>query len=114
MTRLTLGVNPQNAVLVTNLNWQLENALLYYTRWQRRDIPWVRLPDVELHFPFLVRDNEAISRDIVMDAYAARDVVTALRTPVSASAGSDAARRPISSRRSSALCPQARRTCCAC
>ena len=77
VTRLTLGVNPQTAVLVTDLNWQLENALLYYSRWQRRDIPWVRLPDVEPHFPFLVRDNEAISRDIVMDSYSARDVVAA-------------------------------------
>jgi len=71
VTRLTLGVNQQNAVLVTDLNWQLENALLYFTRHQRRDIAWVRLPDVMLHFPFLVRDNEAISRDIVMDSNAA-------------------------------------------
>jgi hypothetical protein len=52
VTRLTLGINPQSGVLVTNLNWQLENALLYYSRWQRRDIPWVRLPDVEPHFRF--------------------------------------------------------------
>jgi transmembrane protein TMEM260 (protein O-mannosyltransferase) len=77
VTRLTLGVNQQNSVLVTNLNWQLENALLYFTRSQRRDIAWVRLPDVMLHFPFLVRDNEAISRDIVMDSYAAHDVTGA-------------------------------------
>ncbi len=70
-------MNQQNAVLVTDLNWQLENALLYFTRYQRRDIAWVRLPDVMLHFPFLVRDNEAISRDIVMDSYAARDVTGA-------------------------------------
>jgi hypothetical protein len=70
-------VNPQTGVLVTDLNWQVENALLYYSRWQRRDIPWVRFSDVELHFPFLVRDNEAISRDIVMDSYSARDVVAA-------------------------------------
>ena len=75
--RLTLGVTPQSSVLVTNMNWQLENALLYYSRWERRDIPWVRLPDVEQHFPFLVRDNEAISRDVVMDAYSARELVSA-------------------------------------
>ena len=77
VTRLALGVNPQSGVLVTNLNWQLENALLYYSRWQRRDIPWVRLPDVELHFPFLVRDNEAISRDMILDSYSAREIVSA-------------------------------------
>jgi hypothetical protein len=92
VTRLTLGASPQNAVLVTNLNWQVENALLYYTRWQRRDVPWVRLPDVQLHFPLLVRDNEAISRDLILDAYSARDIVAAFgplfplqRDPISAS-----------------------------
>jgi Protein O-mannosyl-transferase TMEM260-like len=92
VTRLALGVNPTSAVLVTELNWQLENALLYYTRWQRRDVPWVRLPDVQPHFPFLVRDNEAISRDMILDAYSARDVVAAFgplfplqRDPISAS-----------------------------
>jgi 4-amino-4-deoxy-L-arabinose transferase-like glycosyltransferase len=77
VTRLAFGVNPQSAVLVTDLNWQLENALLYYSRWQRRDLPWVRLPDVQLHFPFLVRDNEAISRDTLLDSYSAREVVSA-------------------------------------
>ena len=93
VTRLALGANPQRAVLVTDLNWQLENALLYHTRWQQRDVPWVRLPDVELHFPLLVRDNEAISRDMILDAYSARDVVAAFgplfplqRDPISASA----------------------------
>jgi hypothetical protein len=92
VTRLALGVNPQSAVLVTDLNWQVENALLYYTRWQRRDVPWVRMPDVQLHFPLLVRDNEAISRDMLLDAYSARDVVASFgplfpmqRDPISAS-----------------------------
>jgi 4-amino-4-deoxy-L-arabinose transferase-like glycosyltransferase len=92
VTRLALGANPQSAVLVTDLNWQLENALLYHTRWQRRDVPWVRLPDVQLHFPLLVRDNEAISRDLILDSYSARDVVAAFgplfrlqRDPISAS-----------------------------
>jgi hypothetical protein len=92
VTRLTLGATPRSAVLVTDLNWQVENALLYYTRWQRRDVPWVRLPDVEPHFPFLVRDNEAISRDMILDAYSARNVVAAFgplfplqRDPIGAS-----------------------------
>ena len=92
VTRLALGANPQSAVLVTDLNWQLENALLYYTRFGRRDVPWVRLPDVQLHFSMLVRDNEAISRDLILDAYSARDVVASFgplfpmqRDPISAS-----------------------------
>jgi hypothetical protein len=75
--RLALGVEPQSSILVTDVNWQLENALLYHSRWERHDIPWVRLSEVALHFPFLVRDNQAISRDVVLDRYAARDVVAA-------------------------------------
>jgi hypothetical protein len=77
VTRLSLGVTPRSSILVTDLNWQLENALLYYNRWIRPDLPWIRLPDVQLHFPFLVRDNEAIARDVVLDGYAARDVAAA-------------------------------------
>ena len=77
VSSVALGASPQSAVLVTDLNWQVEHALLYYTRWQRRDVPWVRLPDVQLHFPFLARDNEAISRDLLLDSYSARDVVAA-------------------------------------
>jgi hypothetical protein len=74
---LTFGLNQQNAVLLTDLNWQIENALLYFTRYERRDVAWARLPDVMLHFPFLVRDNQAISRDVSLDAAAAREVVAA-------------------------------------
>jgi len=77
VTRMALGINPQTGVLVTNMNWQVENALLYYSRWARHDVPWVRLPDVELHFPFLVRDNEAISRDVILDRYSAGEIVSA-------------------------------------
>jgi hypothetical protein len=77
VTRMALGINPQTGVLVTNMNWQVENALLYYSRWERHDVPWVRLPDVELHFPFLVRDNEAISRDVILDRYSAGEIVSA-------------------------------------
>ena len=77
VTRLALGVTPRSSILVTGMSWQLENALLYYNRWVRPDVPWIRLPDVQLHFPFLVRDNEAIARDVVVDRYAAHDIVTA-------------------------------------
>jgi outer membrane lipoprotein carrier protein len=77
VARLSLGVTPRASILVTDLNWQLENALLYYNRWVRPDVGWIRLPEVQLHFPFLVSDNRAIGRDVVLDGYAARDVVAA-------------------------------------
>lgn len=77
IARLALGISDQNAVLVSQMNWQLENVLLYVTRYQRPELAWVRLGDVLPHFPFLVEDNHAISRDLVMTAEAASDVAAA-------------------------------------
>ena len=62
------------------MDWQLENVLLYSARYDRRNLAWVRLDDSRLHFPFLVRDNLAESRDIVLTADAANDVVAAYAT----------------------------------
>ena len=75
--RLLLGVDEQNAVLVSNLNWEQENGLLYVARYGRRDVSWVRLLDVMPHFPFLVRDNLGIGRDVVLTADAAAAMVSA-------------------------------------
>jgi hypothetical protein len=74
---LTRGLSDRNAVLVEQLDWQLENVLLYMGRYERRDLAWTRLGDVLPHFPFLVEDNHAIGRDIVLSAGAAADVVSA-------------------------------------
>jgi hypothetical protein len=75
--RLLLGVDERQALLISNLAWDQENALLYATRVTHRDVAWVRLFDVMPHLPFLVRDNMAIGRDIVLTAGAAAAVVAA-------------------------------------
>ena len=77
ITRLTLGVSERDSLLVSEMNWQLENVLLYMGRYERHDLAWVRLADVLPHFPFLVEDNHQISRDLVMTAEAAAGVVAA-------------------------------------
>jgi hypothetical protein len=77
LARLAEGVDARNAVLVSKMDWQVENVLLYSSRYARRDLVWVRLDEVLLHFPFLVRDNMAASRDVVLTADAARSVVAA-------------------------------------
>ena len=77
LAQLAEGVDAQNGLLVSKMDWQLENVLLYSARYDRRNLSWVRLDDVLLHFPFLVRDNLAESRDIVLTADAAKDVVAA-------------------------------------
>lgn len=77
LSHLAEGVDGQNALLVSKMDWQLENVLLYSARYDRRGLAWVRLDDTRLHFPFLVRDNLAESRDIVLTADAAKEVVAA-------------------------------------
>jgi hypothetical protein len=77
LAHLAEGVDARNALLVSKMDWQLENVLLYASRYDRRDLAWVRLDDVMPHFPFLVRDNRAESRDLVLTADAAKGVVSA-------------------------------------
>ena len=77
LAHLAQGVNARSALLVSKMDWQLENVLLYSSRYQRHDLAWVRLDDVLLHLPFLVRDNLAASRDLVLTADAAAAVVSA-------------------------------------
>jgi hypothetical protein len=68
ITRLTFGLDERSTLLATDLNWQLENALLYETRYRLPQVAWTRLSDVMLHFPLLVQDNHAGGRDVVVTA----------------------------------------------
>jgi hypothetical protein len=74
---LSLGISERDALLVSQLNWQIENVLLYTQRHLRPDLAWVRLGDVMSHWPFLVEDNHRIGRDLVLTPQAAADVVAA-------------------------------------
>jgi hypothetical protein len=77
IARLTLGLGEDDALLVSDMNWQLENVLLYTSRWVRQDLAWIRMGDVLPHWPFLVDDNRGIGRDIVLTPRAAAGVVAA-------------------------------------
>lgn len=77
IARLTMGLDERDALLVTHLNWQVENALLYETRYRLRHVAWVRLPDVFLHLPLLVADNHAAGRDVVLTSAAIPQVIGA-------------------------------------
>jgi hypothetical protein len=74
---LTLGIGERDALFVSQMNWQLENVLLYTGRYLRPDLAWTRLGDVMAHWPFLVEDNQRIGRDVVVNAQAAADIVGA-------------------------------------
>ena len=94
LAHLAEGLNARSALLVSKMDWQLENVLLYSARNDRRDLAWARLDDVLLHFPFLVRDNLAESRDLALTADAAGVSLRRMRQCVSAGARSGPGPRP--------------------
>ncbi len=62
---LTHGLG-DDALLVADVNWQLDNGLDYYTRHVRPELNIVRARDAALTLPFLLRDNASAGREIVM------------------------------------------------
>jgi hypothetical protein len=80
VARVAAGVDDTNAVLLSDMDWQSENALLYSARYERRQLAWRRLGEVLPHFPFLVTENHAIGRDIVVAGNAAARVTAAYGT----------------------------------
>jgi hypothetical protein len=77
VARIATGLDDSNAVLLSDMEWQSENALLYSARYERPRLAWTRLADVMLHLPLFVRDNRAIGRDVVLSARAATEVAAA-------------------------------------
>jgi hypothetical protein len=77
IAQLTLGISDPDAMLVSQMNWQLENVLLYIARYRRPDLTWTRLGDVLPHFPFLLADQRAIAREVVLTSDAAAEVAAA-------------------------------------
>lgn len=75
--RLATGVDEGRAVLLSRLNWEPENVLLYSARYERPALAWTRLAPVLPHLPYFVRDNTAIGREIVLTRAAAADVASA-------------------------------------
>jgi hypothetical protein len=86
---LARNVSDRDAILVEEMNWQLENVLWYVARYERPDLPWARLGDVLPHLPFLIEDNHEIGRDVVLTAEAAAAIVSMYgpRFPIVADGG---------------------------
>jgi hypothetical protein len=77
ITLLTVGLDDRTSLLAARVNWQVENALIYETRYRLRQVVWTRLSDVMLHFPLIVRDNQTTGRDVVLTAGAVPPVASA-------------------------------------
>lgn len=63
---LTAGLDDQSAILLTDLNWQVQNGLTYFAGVANRHVAHTRLSDVMLYAPALVADNAAIDREVTL------------------------------------------------
>jgi hypothetical protein len=81
LSDLTAGLDDQHAILLTDLNWQIQNGLSYFTNVQRPDVATARMADVLLYAPALVRDNLAANRVVAVTARA-RAVLTSSYGPL--------------------------------
>jgi hypothetical protein len=70
LNQLTAGLDDRQAVLLTDLDWQVQNGLSYYEKVIRPELATVRLRDVLLYAPALVQDNLEIGRRVALTAQA--------------------------------------------
>jgi hypothetical protein len=71
---LTEGLDEQHAVMLTDLNWQLENGLDYLAKETRGNLAHEHLPRVLVYAPALIRDNLEIGRRILLTHRAAAEL----------------------------------------
>jgi hypothetical protein len=62
----TAGLSSDNSMLGADLNWQLQNGLTYYARHHKPDLPVLRMAEHMLQAPFLISDNRAAGREVVV------------------------------------------------
>jgi Protein of unknown function (DUF2723) len=66
LTSFTAGLDARRAILLADLNWQLQNGLDYYARHLHPEVVHTRTADRLLTLPFLIRDNVAGGREVVV------------------------------------------------
>ena len=96
---------------MTDLNWQVQNGLSSFTRFDRPEIADVRMPDVSMYLPSLVDDNRAIGRTLVLTERAAA-TARAAYGPLLPIAQDTAVRVPSLSEVAGSLGPKTRYVLC--
>ena len=77
VSSLTTGLDDQQTILLTDMNWQVANGLSYFAKVHQPSIAHARLPDVLLYAPALALDNRAIGRRIALTERARAEVNSA-------------------------------------
>ncbi|HVH25610.1 MAG TPA: DUF2723 domain-containing protein [Vicinamibacterales bacterium] len=74
---MTEGLDDRHAVLLTDLNWQVQNGLSYFAKERAREVAHSRMPPLILYAPAFVADNLAISRDVAVTERARSALIAA-------------------------------------
>ena len=77
LAALTAGLDDRHAILLTDLNWQLQNGLSYFGKEIAPDVAYARMPAVILYAPALIADNASINRDVALTERARRELTGA-------------------------------------
>jgi hypothetical protein len=77
LANLTAGVDDRRAILLTDLNWQLQNGLTYFAKRTSPEVAYARMPAVVLYAPALIASNTAINRRVILSDAANRTLSTA-------------------------------------
>jgi hypothetical protein len=77
LSALARGLDDQHSVLLTDMNWQVENGLTYFARRIRPDVVYAAMPHVLPYAPTLIEDNLAIGREVVLTDRAAASLTSA-------------------------------------
>lgn len=76
LAALTDDALERNAILLTDLNWQVQNGLNYFAKYSRPEVAFARMPDVLLYAPALVGDNASIGRRTLLTARARSELAS--------------------------------------
>jgi hypothetical protein len=77
LAAMTSGLDDRREILLTDLNWQVQNGLSYYGQEVAPAVAYGRMPAVILYLPTLVSDNASIERDVVITDHARQTLADA-------------------------------------
>ena len=77
LAALTAGLDDRHSILLTDLNWQIQNGLSYFGKAIAPEVAYERMPAVLLYAPALIADNTAINRDVALTERARSTLIAA-------------------------------------
>jgi Protein of unknown function (DUF2723) len=66
LAALTAGLDDHHALLLADLNWQIDNGLSYFASVLKPDLAYLRTPEILLRAPALIVENRAHGRQIAV------------------------------------------------